>query len=133
MAVINSELPQEYLICDFSCPSPEKPNTLYLKLVGIPSSQNRTITKKIDFCNYDENDAAYKENWEVDYDRLVGPFFSTIADEKEIDNVRDNPVSMRREEHIEVEDQVGKFVPLPNDNIDAMEKEIFIMRFCREG
>ena len=54
MAVTNSELPQESPICNFSCPSPENPDSSYLNVVGIPSSPKRTITKKIDFLNYEK-------------------------------------------------------------------------------
>ena len=41
-----------------------------------------TITKKINFCNYDENDVVDQNKWEVDYNGEVGTFFDTIADQK---------------------------------------------------
>ena len=82
--VINLEFPQEYLICYFTCSLPENPENLYLKVVGIPPPPNRTITKKVYLCNYDENNATYKDNLNVDYDGVFGPFFDAIADEKEL-------------------------------------------------
>ena len=51
---------------------------------------------------------------EVDYDGVVGPFFSEIADKKDIDDDRYNPVSMRGQVNVEVEDQSGNFVTLSN-------------------
>ena len=95
VAEINSEFIQESLVCDFTCPSPENLNTLYIKVVGILPFPKITIPERIDFCNYIENYAEYKDNWEVDYDGVVGPFFSDIADKKDIDDDRYNPVSMR--------------------------------------
>ena len=62
----------------------------------------RTTAKKINSCNYDENDAADQDKWEVDSDGEVGPFFNTIADEKGFDNVRENTVSKGGEVHVEV-------------------------------
>ena len=112
---------------------PENSDTFYLKVVGIPSLPNRNITKKIYFCNYDENDVADKYRWGVDSNGLVGPFLYAIEDEKEFDDGRDNTVSMVGEGHFEVKDQSGKFVPILDENIDAMEKDNFIMRFWREG
>ena len=53
MVVTNSEMPQESLIFDDAYRLPESLETLYLKVVGIPSRPKRTITKKIGFCNYD--------------------------------------------------------------------------------
>ena len=47
--VAHSETTEESSVCYFSCHSPENPDTLYLKVVGIPSSPKRTITKNIDF------------------------------------------------------------------------------------
>ena len=55
---------------------------MYLNVVGIPPSLKRTITKKIDFFNYNENDEEDKYKWEVDYDGDFGPFLDAIADEK---------------------------------------------------
>ena len=55
---------------------------------------NRTITKKIYFYNYDENYVEDTGKWGVGYDWVVGPFFFFIADEKEFDDDRENPVSM---------------------------------------
>ena len=65
MAVTNSELPQESPICNFSCPSPENPDSSYLNVVGIPSSPKRTITKKIDFLNYEKNGEEGKDKWDI--------------------------------------------------------------------
>ena len=121
----NWETSQESPNCDFACCSPENPGTLYLKVLGIPSSPKRTITNKIDFCNYNENYAADKYKWEVDYDGEVSPFFDAIADEKEFNDVRENPVSMGGKGDLEAEDQAGKFVPLSNDKIDEMKKDDF--------
>ena len=104
MVVTYSETPQESRICNFSCRSPENTDTLYLKVVGISSSPKRTTTKKIDFCNYDENDVEDQDKWEVDSDGEVGPFFDAIAYEKYFDHDRENPVSMRGEGATEVED-----------------------------
>ena len=70
------------MICDFACRSPENPGTLYLKVVGIPSSPKRTTTEKINFCNYGKNNVADQDKWEVDSNGAVGPFFDAIADEK---------------------------------------------------
>ena len=103
-AVANSEISQESSICDFACAPPENTDTLYLKVVGISSSPKRTTTKKIDFCNYDENDVEDQDKWEVDSDGEVGPFFDAIAYEKYFDHDRENPVSMRGEGATEVED-----------------------------
>ena len=50
--VADSEIPQGSSICDFDYQLPKNPDTLYLKVVGIISSPNRTITKKIDLCDY---------------------------------------------------------------------------------
>ena len=52
-----------------------------------------TITKKINFCNYDENDVVDQNKWEVDYNGEVGTFFDTIAYQKEFDDDINNPVS----------------------------------------
>ena len=73
---------------------PENPDTLYLKVLGIPPSPNRTISKKIDLYNYYENDAEDKEKWWVDSDGGVGTFLNEIVDEKEFDNNIKNPVSL---------------------------------------
>ena len=53
---------------------------MYLKVEGILSSLHRTMTKKIDLCNYDENDAANQDKWEVDSYGEFGPFFSAVVD-----------------------------------------------------
>ena len=50
-AVENSYIPQESLIFDFSCRSPENPSTLHLEVVGITSTKKITITKNINLCN----------------------------------------------------------------------------------
>ena len=75
MAVVNSETPQESSIYNFACLSPENIDTLYMKVVVIPSLPRRTITNNIDFLKYDENYAEYQDKWEVDSDWEVGPFF----------------------------------------------------------
>ena len=67
---------------------------MYLNIVGIPPSPKRTITEKIDFCNCDENYNEDKYKWEVDYVGKFGTFFDDIADEKDFDDGRENPVSM---------------------------------------
>ena len=61
----NSELPQEYPICDFSRHLPDNPDTLYLNIIPIPPSPKRTIISKIDLSKYIEND---------DYDKKSGRF-----------------------------------------------------------
>ena len=66
LTVTNSELPQKSLICNFSRRSPENSDSLYLNMLVIPKSPKRTITKKIDFCNYYENCHEDKNKWEVD-------------------------------------------------------------------
>ena len=90
----NLKLPQESKISYFSRCLSEKPDTLYLNIVGIPSTSKKNKMKKIYLCNYEENDGENKDKWEVDSDGEVGPFFDAIADEKEFGDVRDNPVSM---------------------------------------
>ena len=55
VAGTDSELPTESPIFDFAYRLPENPDSFYLNVVGIPPSPARTITKKIYFCNYDEN------------------------------------------------------------------------------
>ena len=35
-AMANLEIPQGYSVCDFSCLLTENPDTLYVKVVGIP-------------------------------------------------------------------------------------------------
>ena len=75
VAATNSEFPEESPICDFACHLPENPYTVYLKVVGITTSQKRTITKKIDLYNYGKNDVKDKDKWGVDYDGEVSPFF----------------------------------------------------------
>ena len=99
MAVTNSEFPQESPICDFDPCSPQKTDSLYLDVVGISPSPRRTITKKIDFCNYNENDEEDKYKWYVDSDGDIGPFFYAITDKKEFDKEKENPVSMGGEGH----------------------------------
>ena len=89
--VTNSELPHEYLICDFSSRLPENPYSLYLNMVGIIPSPNIIIMKKIGFCNYAKNNEDDKDKGEVDYDGDVGPFFHAIAYEKCFDGGKDNP------------------------------------------
>ena len=91
----NLELPQESLIWDFARLSPKNLDSLYLNVVGIPSSSERTTKKKIYFWNYDKNYEEDKDTWEVDFDGDFGPFFDAIVDEKEFDYGRENPVSMR--------------------------------------
>ena len=132
-AVADSEIPQETSICDFACRSPENPDTLYLRVVGIPSPPKRTIPKKIDFCNYDKKIVADEDKWEVDSDGEVGPFFDAIADEKEFDDGRESPVSMGGEGATEVKDQAGKFVPLSNNNINAMKKDQLYTEILQRG
>ena len=56
--------------------------------------ESKLITKKIDLCNYDENDEENKYKWEVDSDGDAYPFFDAIADEKKFENNRENPLSM---------------------------------------
>ena len=68
--------------------------------------------ENIDFWNYDENDAADEEKWEVYSDGGVGPFLNVIADDKEFDDDRDNPVSMGGKGQVEVEYQDWNFFPL---------------------
>ena len=61
---------------------------------SIPPSPKRTITNKIDLCNYNENDEEDKDKMKVD---SVGDFShssNAVAYEKEFDNNRDNPVSV---------------------------------------
>ena len=118
-------MPQESLVCNSACRLADNPDTLYLNVVGIPPSPKRTIIKEIAFCNYDENYDIDKDKWEVDSDGEVGPFSSTITDEKEFENDRDNPVLMGGGGHVGVEDQAGKLVPISNGNINAMNKENF--------
>ena len=74
VAVTKLELPQESSICDFSCCSPENPDTLYLEVVGVPPFPKRTITNKIYLCNCDENYEEYKYKREVDCDGEFGTF-----------------------------------------------------------
>ena len=82
VVVTNSGFPQESPICIFSRRSPKNPDSLHLNVVGIPPSSMITITKKIDFCNYDENVEVDKDKWEVDYEGDIGPFFSSVTDDK---------------------------------------------------
>ena len=92
------------------------------------------MTKNIDLCNYDENDKEDKDKWEVDYDGKIGPFFNAITNEKDFDNVRENPVPMGGEGHAEVKYQAGEFVLLSNDKIDDTKKAYLCMLiFFREG
>ena len=72
-------------IFDFACCSPENTDTLYLEVVGIPLHPKRTTTKKIYFCNYDENGMVDQDKWEVDSYGEVGPLFDVISDEKKFD------------------------------------------------
>ena len=132
-AVTDSEIPQESLICDFACRSPENIDTLYLKVVVIPSSPKRTIMKKIDLYNYDENYVADQDKWEVDSDGEVGPFFGAIADEKEFDDDRENPVSKGGEGATEVKYQARKLITLSNDKIDAMKKDQLYADILQRG
>ena len=76
-----------------------------------PSLPSKLITKKIDLCNYDENDEENKYKWEVDSDGDADPFFDAISDEKKFDYYRENPMSMGGEVHAEVKDQSGNFSP----------------------
>ena len=99
---MNLEFTQDFSIFYFSRRSPETPDSLYLNVVGIPPSPRRIITKKVDLCNYNENDEDDKYKWEVDYDGGVGPFFDDIEYEKEFDYYRENHVSMGGEGHVEV-------------------------------
>ena len=75
MAVTNSELPQKYPIFDFDSCSTENKESFYMNIVGIPPSKKRTITTKINFRNYDENDEEDKAKWNAGSDGDVGPFF----------------------------------------------------------
>ena len=115
-------MPQESAIYDFTCRLPKNPDNFYLKIVGIPSFPKQTITKKIDFCIYDENDEADGDKWEVHYNREVGPFFGSIADDKEFDGDRENHVYMVGEENVKVKYQDGKFITLSSYKINAMKK-----------
>ena len=85
------------------------------------------MTKNIDLCNYDENDKEDKDKCEVDYDGKIGPFFNAITNEKDFDNVRENPVPMGGEGHAEVKYQAGEFVLLSNDKIDDTKKAYLCM------
>ena len=58
-----------------------------------------------------------------DYDGEVGPFFGAIADEKEFDDKKENPLSTGGEGHSEIKDQAGNFFPLSNPGFDAMNKD----------
>ena len=90
----NLETLQESCICNFACSLTENPDTLYLKVVGIPSSPKRNITKKIDLCNYSENYAVDKDEWEFYSDGEAVPFFNTISDHKDFDDDRENHFSV---------------------------------------
>ena len=125
MAAASSEMPQRSSICFFFCHSYENLDTLYLKVVGIPSSPKRTITKKINFCKYDKNGAADQYKWEVNYDGGVGTLFVAITDKKGFDDDRENLVSMEGQLQAEVEDQSGKFFPFLNDDSNEMKKYQF--------
>ena len=111
----------------------ENSDTLKLKVVGIPSSPKRTTTKKINLCNYDENDVADQDKGEVDYDGEVGPILDAISYEMEFDNDRDNPVSMEGKGYNEVKDQSGRFVKLSNRDIDATKKYKFYADRLQRG
>ena len=102
---------------------------MYLKFVGIPSWPKKTITNKIGFCNYIENDETDHDKWEIDSDGKVDPFFNAIVDVTSFDNVRENHVSMRGEGRIEVGYQAGEFVLISNHKIYAMKKDNFMLRF----
>ena len=65
-----------------------------------------------------------QDKWEVEYDGEVGTFYDAIADKKEFDGDRENIASMVGEGHDEVEDKYNRFVPVLNDNINAMKKGI---------
>ena len=106
---------------------------MYLNVVGIPPSPKRNITKNTDFCNYDENDKEDKYKREVDCDVEVAPFLDAIANEKDFDDNRENPVYMVGEGNVEVEDQSGKFVPISNYKIDATEKDNFYDEIFQKG
>ena len=41
-------------------------------------------TKKINFCNHDENDAADKDKWEVNYDEGGFPFLVPLHTRKSL-------------------------------------------------
>ena len=79
-------------------------------MLGITPYPKRTITKNIDLYNYDENNEEDKDKRKVDSDGHAGPFFDAIADEKEFDDDRENPVSMGGEAHAEVKDLYRKLV-----------------------
>ena len=87
MEVTNSELPQESLIFNFVCRLPENPDNLCLNVVGITPPPKRTITKKIDLCNYVEIDEEDKEKWEVDSDGDSGPFFMTLKTRRSLETI----------------------------------------------
>ena len=133
MAATNSEMLQESPILHFACLFLENPDTVYLEVVGIPPPPKRTITKKIDFCNYYENKVANKDKLDNDSDGGVDPFFNDIADKKVFEDGRDNPVSMEGEGHVETEVQYGKFVPLSNDKIDVLDIIIRIQYISMQG
>ena len=65
-------------------------------MVGIPSSSKRTITKKIDFLNYEKNGDEGKDKWDIYSDGGGWFVFHAISDEKEFDNDRKNSVSIWR-------------------------------------
>ena len=132
-AVTNSELPQEYPICDFARRSPENPDSLYLNVVHNTPFTNITITKKVYFCNYNKNDEDNKDKWEVDNDGDVGPFFYIISDEKDFEYDRYNPVSMGGEVNVEVEYQDGKCILLYYENIYAMNKDYMYAEIFQRG
>ena len=92
-------------------------------MVDITPPENRTITKKIDLCNYNKNYEEDKDKWDVDYDRDVVRFFDAIEDEKEFVDNRENPVSMGGDGHVEFEDQYGNLILLSNDDFDATDKD----------
>ena len=123
---------QESPIFDLSHRLPENPDIFYLKAVRIPPSSKRKINNNIYVCNYDKNDEADKEKCKVDYGGYFGSFFGAIADKKDFEDNRENPVSMRGEGHVEVEDQSDKLVLLSNANIYAMKKDNFMLSFFRE-
>ena len=91
---------------------------MYLKVVP-----NIIITKKIYLFNYEENDTADKDKWEVDYDEEVGNCFGAIEYEEEFDHYKENPMSIVGEVHAEVEYQAGKFALISKDKIDAMNMD----------
>ena len=77
---------------------------------------------------------ADQDKGEVDSDGEVGPILDAIADKREFNDDRDNPVSMEGKGYNEVKDQSGKFVKISNRDIDAMKKyQLYADRLQRGG